>query len=80
MKFKQNNLINFKKVDNDQLNKIIGGFAIIPIISTALMSLIAWKLVSSNKGSIHLNGVGEAKWDKEDKKAINITRVIYYPY
>lgn len=76
----QNNLTNFKKINNQDLNNIVGGFALIPLISVTLMSLIAWKLFASNKGSLQLNGIGEAKWDKDEKKATNATRIIYYPY
>ncbi len=74
------NLINFKHVSSNKLNNVYGGFALTSWISLALLGAITWRVFNSDKGSLHLNGIGEAKWDDQSNKGANINKIIYYPY
>lgn len=74
------NLINFKPLSQQELNNTYGGFALLPLISSILLGIVTWKIFGSEKGSVHVNGIGEAKWDDVSSKGINTNKVIYYPY
>lgn len=76
------NLTNFRKIPNNELYKYEGGFAILPWVLGGLIGMIAIKLFDTSKGSVKINGLGDAKWDdgkiKNNKEII--TKIIYYPY